>query len=388
MIAPILSFVNGSVFDGQTLHHNVTARFENKCLVSLDANTLPPRSDERVIDLDGDLLSPGYVDLQVNGGGGLLLNDDPSPETLARIVKAHRSLGAVRILPTLITDTPETTRAAIEAAAEAMTSGLPGMAGLHLEGPHLSQARKGAHDAAYIRPMTPDDLTLLLEAKTRLPVLKVTVAPETVTEDQIRRLAEAGILVSLGHSDADFETCRRAITAGAQCVTHLFNAMSQMGNREPGLVGAALTSGTVSAGLIADGFHVHPETMRTAWLAKQRPEEKAEERIFLVSDAMAVAGTDLSQFHLQGRLIQRRDQRLTLEDGTLAGADLDLTRAIRTLVETMDVPLPDALRSATTIPATLIGFDWSLSTNGTWPIADFIRISKDLSSAQPLDSAL
>ena len=372
MTQAAITYRNGRIFDGHALRDGLAARFEDERLAALGPEA-EIASDGTVVDLEGDILSPGYVDLQVNGGDGVMFNDDPSPQTLARIAGAHRRLGVTTLLPTLITDTVETTRAAVEAAIEAVRSGVRGIAGLHLEGPHLSVARKGAHDPALIRPMEQTDLDMLLDAARRLPVLKVTVAPENVTEDQVAALARAGVLVSLGHSDADFDTCGRYIAAGARCVTHLFNAMSQLGNREPGLVGAALAHGSVHAGLIADTIHVHPEAMRTAWTAKTGPG-----RIFLVSDAMAVAGTDRTSFELGGRRILREAGRLTLENGTLAGADLDLTTAIRVMVEEVGVPLAAALEAASATPARLIGVSVSGLAAGRPHLSDLIRISKDL----------
>ncbi|WP_170753267.1 N-acetylglucosamine-6-phosphate deacetylase [Ruegeria lacuscaerulensis] len=361
-------FRNGAIFDGKRLLSDHALVFSGGQTVEIVADAEVAAVGDH-IDLNGDIVSPGYVDLQVNGGDGVMLNDDPSVETIRRIAQAHRRLGVAALLPTLITDTSEKTRAAIAAAIQAVKEGVPGVAGLHLEGPHLSVARKGAHDGDLICPMSDADLSMLLEAAQHLPCLKVTVAPETVSEQQVGALSDAGILVSLGHTDADFATCQRYAAAGARCVTHLFNAMSQLGNREPGLVGSALANGGLSAGLIADGIHVHPETMRAAWAAKSGPGQ-----IYLVSDAMAVAGTDLSEFRLEGRRIARTDGRLTLEDGTLAGADLDLTTAIRVLVTQVGVPLPDALTAATTYPAQLIG-----QTHGPSMKRDqMIRISANL----------
>ncbi|WP_170573286.1 N-acetylglucosamine-6-phosphate deacetylase [Ruegeria atlantica] len=370
MTSGSITFRNGALFDGRGLHFGHATTFRDGTL----AGTVPDESapkDGQVVDLNGDILCPGFVDLQVNGGDGVMFNDDPSVDTIRRIADAHRRLGVASLLPTLITDTPEKTQAAIEAAIQAVRAGVPGVAGLHLEGPHLSVARKGAHDGALIRPMEEADLATLIEAAGELPCLMVTLAPESVSEKQVQALCEAGVLVSLGHSDADFVTCQRYATAGARCVTHLFNAMSQMGNREPGLVGAALANGGLSAGVIADGIHVHPEVMRAAWAAKTAPGQ-----VFLVSDAMAVAGTDQTAFELEGRRITRTDGRLTLEDGTLAGADLDLTTAIRTLVTQVGVPLQDALAAATTYPATLIG------QTAAQPLRYdmMIRISADLDS--------
>ncbi len=372
MTQAAVTFRNGRIFDGDMLLDGHAIRFEDGRVACFGPNADLP-DDGTVIDLGGDILSPGYVDLQVNGGDGIMFNDNPSVETLRRIAAAHRRLGVTALLPTLITDTAEKTRAAIAAAIEAVQSGTAGIVGLHLEGPHLSIARKGAHDPALIRPMQPDDLDILLAAAEALPVLKVTVAPENVTEDQVGTLSEAGVLVSLGHTDAGFETCCRYIAAGARCVTHLFNAMSQLGNREPGVVGAALASGGVSAGLIADAVHVHPASMRTAWAAKTGPG-----RIFLVSDAMAVAGTHETSFELNGRPITRRGGVLTLADGTLAGADLDLTQAVKVLVEEVGVPLDAALQAATSVPAKLIG-EPSIGVIGQQSrMTDVIRISAGL----------
>lgn len=366
-----LVIAGGPIFDGEVLRHDMAAVFESGRLAEILSAQVTSKPD---IDLAGDILSPGYTDLQVNGGGGVLLNDDPSLATIERIAKAHHRLGTRHLLPTLITDRSEIVRAAIAAAAEACSQRVPGVAGLHLEGPHLSVARKGAHDAALIRPMEDHDLEVLVKAKSALPCLMVTVAPESVTLHQVTAMAKAGILVSLGHTDADYETCIAYAKAGAKLATHLFNAMSQMGSRSPGLVGAALDSGSLSAGLIADGIHVHPATMRAAFAAKTGPGE-----IFLVSDAMAVAGTDLALFTLGGRSIHRREGRLTLDDGTLAGADLDLTTAVRMLVDTCALPLEQALAAATSTPAKLIG-----RSSRSEKLSDFIRLSGDLSGLSAL----
>ncbi|MGV6847247.1 MAG: N-acetylglucosamine-6-phosphate deacetylase [Marinibacterium sp.] len=303
-----------------------------------------------VTHLEGGLLTPGFVDLQVNGGGGEMLNNAPEVATLRTMAQAHARIGATSILPTLITDTPDVTRRAIEATVAAIAEGVPGIVGLHLEGPHLSLSRKGAHQAALIRPMEQADLNLLLQTAERLPVLKVTVAPESVTCDQIHAMAEAGILVSLGHTDASYETCHAAVQAGARCVTHLFNAQSQMGNREPGVVGAALSLGDLSAGLIADGIHVHPVSVRNAIRAKTEPGQ-----VFLVSDAMATAGSDINSFPLNGRQILRDGNRLTLADGTLAGAHLELLDAVRNVAEFAHLSNEAAFDMATCLPADLIG---------------------------------
>mgnify|MGYP006369123145 FL=1 len=341
-------FTGARLFDG-TAFRDGSLVVENGRVQAI----LPPGSPLAGLaehPLDGGILAPGFVDLQVNGGGGVMFNDSPSPETLRTVADAHAGLGATTILPTLITDTPDITRAAVAAAIAATRAGMPGIAGLHLEGPHLSVARKGAHDPRLIRPMTADDLNAMTDAASQLPRLMVTLAPESVTPDQVRILAQAGIVISLGHTDAGFDTCRLYADAGATCVTHLFNAMSQLGNREPGLVGAALSDGRLHTGLIADGIHVHPATITSALAAKAGPGG-----FFLVSDAMAPAGSVLTQFTLNGRRIARRDGMLLLDDGTLAGADLDLPRALRVLISAVGVAVEPALAMATSVPGQVLG---------------------------------
>ncbi|OYX41077.1 MAG: N-acetylglucosamine-6-phosphate deacetylase [Rhodobacterales bacterium 32-67-9] len=327
----------------------------------------------RRVELDGGILVPGFVDLQLNGGGGVMFNDDPSVGTLATMAEAHAGLGALTILPTLITDTPEITEAAVAAVEAAVAAGVPGIAGLHLEGPHLSHARKGAHDPALIRPMGEGDLAFLAGAAKRVPRLLVTLAPENVTTVQIGALAKAGVIVSLGHSDAGYDTCRAAAAAGATLATHLFNAMSQLGNRQPGLVGAVLATGALHAGLIADGIHVHPAAIRTALAAKEGPGQ-----LFLVTDAMAPAGTAITSFTLNGREIRREAGRLTLANGTLAGADLDMARALRVLVGDVGLALDRALGMATQIPARVARLSEGCGALQPGRNADFLHLTSDL----------
>ena len=322
-------------------------------------------------ECNGGVLAPGFVDLQVNGGGGVLFNNDISVCALSQMSAAHASLGATSILPTLITDNRENTRLAIEATIKAIEAGIPGIAGLHLEGPHLSEARRGAHDPALIRPMDQVDVEMLVAAAARLPVLKVTLAPENVDYDQIKALSRAGIRISLGHTDAEFEICMAAADAGATCVTHLFNAMSQMTGRKPGLVGAALENKGLSVGLIADLDHVHASSIALAIKAKQGPGQ-----IFLVSDAMATAGSNIHSFTLNGRMIERHEGRLTLADGTLAGAHLDLPCAIRNIVKHCSVPFEMALAMVTSIPARVAGSEKELGHLAPGRQADIVHLDE------------
>lgn len=369
MTAPRTAFAGPPIFDGSQWHEGCALLIEGARVAAITpVAELPP--DQQIQHLTDGIIAPGFVDLQVNGGGGVMLNEDQSVGALRRMARAHATLGATSILPTLITDAPEKTVAAIAAVEAAVAEDLPGIIGLHLEGPHLSVARKGAHDAGFIRPMTARDVTRLQDAAQRLPLLKMTVAVENVTPAQIRELTDAGVLISLGHSEASFAHVEKAVEAGATCVTHLFNAMSQLGNREPGLVGGALAHGQLSAGLIADGVHVHPDSLGIALRAKQGPG-----RIFLVSDAMSVAGTTLDSFELGGRRVLRRDGRLTLQDGTLAGADLDLLTAVRNLIGWGHATDTSALAMATSIPASIAGRATEIGHLKPGAYADFQHVA-------------
>ncbi|MFY0682714.1 MAG: N-acetylglucosamine-6-phosphate deacetylase [Thalassovita sp.] len=354
MSHPVKAFCGAAFHDGTALYAGrALLTFSDGRATLVTPDEIPADTPRQM--LDGGTLMPGFVDLQVNGGGGVMFNDAQTVETLGRIAKAHAGIGTAGLLPTLITDTPQHTANAIQAVEDAIAAKTPGIIGIHLEGPHLSVARKGAHDPNLIRPITDTDMQVLLGAAERLPNVMLTLAPENASNQQIRRLAEAGIIISLGHTDADYDTCMAAFDAGARCVTHLFNAMSQLGNREPGLVGAALAHGEVYAGLIADGIHVHPASMRAALAGKT-----GADRLFLVTDAMATAGSSVTKFHLNGREVLRQDARLTLGDGTLAGADLELCRSIDVLVNQVGIPAEDAIRRATSVPASLLRDDFGL----------------------------
>jgi N-acetylglucosamine-6-phosphate deacetylase len=361
------------IFDGDDWHEDAALVFAHGVVEDIMPHDMLPED----VDVVGDepaILAPGFIDLQVNGGGGVMLNDHPDLASIRTICAAHAPFGTTALLPTLITDTPEITAAAVAAGKAAAKEKIAGFLGLHLEGPHLSLARKGAHDPKLIRAMSDADLSALVAAKTELPVLLTTVAPESVTAHQVEALARAGVVVSLGHTDTSYATARAYAQAGASMVTHLFNAMSQIGNREPGLAGAAVDTGMLAAGLIADGIHVDPATIGIALRAKQGPA-----RIFLVTDAMATIGTDMASFTLNGRTIYRKDGSLRLADGTLAGADLDMISAVRFMHEVIGLELGEALRMASTGPAEAIGQSHRIGRLAKGYAADMVSLSRDLS---------
>lgn len=367
-----LALTGARIFDGADWHDDA-ALIVSDGLVEAIARRGAVPSGAEVVDLGGGILAPGFIDLQVNGGGGVMLNDHPDLASIETICRAHAPFGTTALLPTLITDTPEITAAAIAAGAEAAQRKLPGFLGLHLEGPHLSLARKGAHDPKLIRPMNEADEATLIATRAKLPVLQTTVAPESVTATQVAALAKADIVVSLGHSDTDYATATAYAEAGASMATHLFNAMSQIGNREPGLAGAAIDSGTMFAGLIADGIHVHPATIEIALKSKRGPA-----RIFLVTDAMATIGTDMTEFTLNGRTVYRKDGSLRLEDGTLAGADLDMISAVRFMHQVVGIDLSEALRMASLYAAEAVGQSHRLGRLAKGTAADIVALSDDL----------
>ncbi|RJT42554.1 N-acetylglucosamine-6-phosphate deacetylase [Mesorhizobium waimense] len=360
------------IFDGADWHDNAALVVQSGLVEAIVAASAIPSGVAR-IETGGGLLTPGFVDLQVNGGGGVMLNDHPDVASIETICRAHAPFGTTALLPTLITDTPAITAAAVAAGAEAARQKVPGFLGMHLEGPHLSVARKGAHDPALIRPMTDIDLAALIAARKELPVLLTTIAPESVEPSRVAALAKAGIVVSLGHSDTGYTRAHAFAGAGATVVTHLFNAMSQIGNREPGLAGAAIDTGTLFAGIIADGIHVDPATMAIALRAKQGPG-----KIVLVTDAMATIGTDMTSFTLNGRTIYRKDGSLRLADGTLAGADLDMISAVRYVHRVVGLDLSEALRMASLYPAQAIGQSHRLGRFANGTAADIVALSDDL----------
>ena len=342
------AIVGARIFDGALWHDDTAVLIEDGRVSSLCSVDVVPDGFAQ-IDANGLLAVPGFIDLQVNGGGGVMFNNQPDVAGIAQICAAHAAFGTTALMATVITDTSDIVARAAQAGVSAQQSRLPGFLGIHFEGPHLSVARKGTHDPALIRPMEQADLDALLNCKQQLDHVIVTLAPENATTGQVQALARAGITVSLGHSDENYGTALEYIQSGASMMTHLFNAMSPLGHREPGMVGAALNSGDIYCGMIADGFHVDPASMALALRAKASPG-----KIFLVTDAMSTIGTDDAGFELNGRPVYRNGGRLTLADGTLAGADIDMLSCIRFVHEKLDVSLDEALRMASTYPADAI----------------------------------
>ncbi len=360
------------VYDGNAWHENAVLLIDGERCVGIASPGAAP-ADFEIVEAAGEMLVPGFIDLQVNGGGGVLFNEKPNVRGIRAICSAHARFGTTALLPTLITDSADITRRALKAGVEAHRTGVPGFLGLHLEGPHLSKAKRGAHSEDLVRAMTERDLKRLIDVRTRVPVLMTTIAPENTKLKQVERLSAAGVTVSLGHTESNYATAMQYVAAGAGMVTHLFNAMSPLAHREPGLVGAALDNGVLHAGIIADGFHVHPAAFGVALRAKNGPG-----RIFLVTDAMSTIGTDLESFMLNGRLIRRDNGRLTLEDGTLAGADIDMASSVRYLRDEIGLPIEEAFAMASQYPAEAVGVADRKGKLEPGFDADFIELDDDL----------
>jgi N-acetylglucosamine-6-phosphate deacetylase len=330
------------------------------------------------VDLpEGSLLAPGFIDVQVNGGGGVLFNDEPTPEAAMAIAAALRPSGTTGLLPTFITDDRERMRAAAEAGAAAVARPGSGVLGVHLEGPFISPRRSGCHNPSFIRHPDAVEVERLVALSAEMirsgGRLMMTLAPEEVDTAVIARLAAAGIVVSVGHTSASYEVAAEALAHGARGFTHLTNAMPPVVNREPGPVIAGLAHDGAWCGVIADGVHVHPGFLRVMSAAKPAG------KLYLVTDAMPPVGTDATSFQLYGETILRRDGRLVTVDGVLAGADITMIDEVRNCMKFMGVLLEEALRMASLYPATFLGLDDRLGRLAPGYRADLVLIDADFS---------
>ena len=337
------------IFDGERVHADAALRIEDGLVAAI---TTADASADEVMELDGALLAPGFVDLQVNGGGGVLFNDEPSLDGMRQIIAAHRAGGTTACLPTLISDDADVMRAGISAVDQAVRQSEPGVLGIHLEGPHLNPLRRGVHDAERIRALDADALQLLSSLQHGKTL--VTLAPEVVGAADIMRLVAAGVTVFGGHSAASYAQVRAALDAGLSGFTHLFNAMSPLTSREPGMVGAALEDANSYVGIIADGYHVHAATLAIAIRAKARG------KTVLVTDAMPSVGAANSVFELQGQVIQVSSGRCVTTEGVLAGSNIMMIDAVKFVTRQGIVERDEALRMAAAYPAAAIGLDDSL----------------------------
>lgn len=349
------------LFDGEAFHRDVPVTIEDGLIASLDT-----ASGAKDIRYPGTLV-PGFIDVQVNGGGGALFNSSPTVACIETIGKAHARFGTTGFLPTLITDDVQVMAKAADAVASAVAQKSAGVLGVHFEGPHLSVPKKGVHPQGFIREITEAELAIF--CRQDLGIRVVTLAPENVSPEVIRLLVESGVKVCLGHSNADYDTVVAALAAGATGFTHLYNAMSPLGSREPGVVGAAIESETAWCGLIVDGHHVHPAAARVALRAKPCG------KVMLVTDAMPPVGMDdETSFELFGTQVLRVGDRLNAVTGELAGCVLDMATAVENSVKMLGLPLGEALRMASLYPAEFLGIAESVGRLAVGQRADLVLL--------------
>jgi N-acetylglucosamine-6-phosphate deacetylase len=366
----VFALAGARVFDGNNIRSGLAVVIDGERIAEVVPEQKLASGIERRI-LNGGLLVPGFIDVQVNGGGGALLNDNPTIDTVRCIAESHRKFGTTGLLPTLITDAPEVLSKAIASVkAAARGKNVPGVLGIHIEGPFLDKERKGAHALGFIREMTEADVTQITNAD--CGSIMLTLAPNRVPPKFIKSLAEKGVLVSLGHSEASLAEVTQALASGARAFTHIFNAMSQMNGREPGMVGAALADPNSFCGLIADGYHVHDAAMKVALAAKPG------DRMMLVTDAMPTAAGGPEFFELQGRRVHLENGKLVLDDGTLAGSNLTMDEAVRYCVEHLGASLEDALRMASLNPASFLRRDHDLGRIQPGYLASLVHLNDDL----------
>jgi len=341
---------NARILAGDDFRDDLAVVIESGRITALvsDAAPMLGQADEQV-DLGGGWLLPGFIDAQVNGGGGALFNNSPDVATLRTLAQAHRRFGTTGLLPTLISDDVQVMRAAIAATRQAISEGVPGVLGIHLEGPYIAPARKGTHDANKFR--VPDAAEIALAASLDNGVTLLTLAPERVPLESIRALVERGVVVAAGHTAASYEEARAGLEAGIRGFTHLYNAMSPLTGREPGAVGAALEDRDSWVGIIADGVHVHPASLRVALATKPRG------KVMLVTDAMPPVGAEDPSYELYGEVITAIDGVVRNAAGSLAGSALDMATAVRNSVQLLGVSLAEAARMASTYPAQFLNLD-------------------------------
>ncbi|HEY4123033.1 MAG TPA: N-acetylglucosamine-6-phosphate deacetylase, partial [Rhizomicrobium sp.] len=347
----LTALINGRVLTDRGVVERHTVLIENGRVRTI----LPPGDvpkDAEAHDLKNGLLLPGFIDTQVNGGGGMLFGDTPTVDALRQIAAAHARFGTTGFLPTLISGDFALIRAAIAAVDAAIAADVPGILGIHIEGPFLNTARKGIHDASKFRTLDDEAFALLTSVKRGKTM--VTLAPEQTTPEIIAALVKAGVIVSAGHTDGTYSHIRAALAHGLTGFTHLFNAMSPLRAREPGAVGAALEDAESYCGIIVDGKHVDPATLRIALRCKR------SDRMMLVTDAMPSVGATNKRFALQGRMITVKNGVCIAPDGTLAGSDLDMVSAVRNAMEMLGLDLKTAVAMATRNPSTFLGISHDL----------------------------
>ncbi|MGO2332092.1 MAG: N-acetylglucosamine-6-phosphate deacetylase [Pseudoalteromonas nigrifaciens] len=370
----ISAIVNGPIFTGEELLNEHAVIIENGQIKELILQAQLSASITQRFDLQGNTLAPGFIDLQVNGGGGIMFNSAPSVETIRQMSAAHQQFGTTGFMPTLITDNYDAMKGAISAVEQAIEEGVPGVLGIHLEGPFLSEVKKGAHDASKFCAIDEQGFAIVTSMHTGKTL--ITIAPELTESDTITKLKAAGVIICAGHSNANYEQTITAIEAGLHGFTHLYNAMTPLLSREPGMVGAALSSNNTWFGIIADGFHMHPSAFKVAVNAKQRG------GAILVTDAMATVGSEQDYFVLDNEVIKAVNGKCENAAGSLAGSALDMNTAVKNAALFAELDWQEAVRMATLYPAQALGLEQQIGLIKPGFNANFVALNTELDVQQ------
>ncbi|PZU24060.1 MAG: N-acetylglucosamine-6-phosphate deacetylase [Stenotrophomonas sp.] len=362
---------NGRVLAGENFRDDVAVLIEDGRITAVVASDDPAvAAADAQVDLGGGWLLPGFIDAQVNGGGGALFNNQTDVDALRTMVAGHRRYGTTGMLPTLISDDAEVMARAVQATREAIAAKVPGVLGIHLEGPYIAPARKGTHDAGKFRVPDADEVRMATALDNGVTL--ITLAPERVPLATIQQMVANGAIVAAGHTAGTYDEIRAGLDAGITGFTHLYNAMSPLQGRDPGAVGAALEDADSWCGVIVDGVHVHPASLRVALASKPRG------KVFLVTDAMPMVGSDNPAFELYGETITAVDGVVRNAAGALAGSALDMITAVRNTVGLLGLSLAEASRMASTYPAQFLGLDDRYGHIAAGYQADFVLLDSDL----------
>ena len=370
MLTQYQALINATVLTDNGFQRDVAVILEGNSIKEIlkltELSPFIPR-----VDLGERLLVPGFIDIQVNGGGGLLFNDSPSVETIAHIGAAHRRFGTTRFLATMISDSRTQRQDAIDAVRMALAKEISGILGIHLEGPHLNDTFRGVHSSRWLKPLVDEEITLAMSLETGCTLM--TLAPEMVSDQAIQMLRDAGIILAVGHTGASYDQVRHAFALGVTGITHLFNGMAPLMSRLPGAVGAALDTDTVACTVIADGYHVHDSLISLAWHRKPRG------KLFLISDAMPPAGIQtMETFLLDGTVVHVSDGMCLTPQGRLAGSSVTMDAMVRHCVQVVGLPLDEVLRMASTYPAAFLNLDHRYGRIAVGMMADFVLLDEEL----------
>jgi len=361
--------VNCDIHTGDEVLYNKAILIDgNRIERTLDIDNVPKEIE--VLDAEGLNVAPGFIDIQVNGAGGKLFTDEPDEDCIRTMFNAQKRFGTTNFLPTLMSTSVEKMLRAINTVKSLVESRKFGVLGLHLEGPYFNENKIGVHDKRYVRKMSASEIELIVK-QGKGAVKVFTVAPEAIDESHIRKITQAGIIVSAGHTNATYNQTAQAFRSGMTSVTHIFNAMSQLTAREPGVVGAALDYEKVWAGIIADGLHVDIACIRVCKRIKGA-------RLILVTDSMPPVGSNISSFKLGELEVLYSDGKCVTKDGVLGGSALDMATAVRNCVQKAGIPMSEALRMASTYPAEFLGVDGELGKIKPGYVANLVIFDNQL----------